>query len=298
MNIREYHQLQAERTTLDDLLERLPPENMIERTGLEFRKKEVEEALASQPEPSRNPTRVCLTFRGKPIAGSHGIFADFGAEAVQAFTNTVATMGASQHAPLGSRGAIPNREEYRLLITGTASGSFGFELEEAGYDLFPESSPVESAIVQTMEILEATVGADEVLANAVSEADPRALEALRGFLGTMADQDAVCTVEFNDDVFRFVDVGQVRRSQGRLSPENIHEEVREITGRIIGVLPFRRSFEFLEDETGELISGRIDRAIEDAAEINQVLNRSLKIRVDSKQVGTASPRYVLLEYDI
>ena len=271
---------------------------MIERTGLEFRKKEVEEALASQPEPSRNPTRVCLNFRGKPIAGSHGIFADFGAEAVQAFTNTVATMGASQHAPLGSRGAIPNREEYRLLITGTASGSFGFELEEARYDLFPESSPVESAIVQTMEILGATVGADEVLANAVSEADPRALEALRGFLETMADQDAVCTVEFNDDVFRFVDVGQVRRSQGRLSPENIHEEVREITGRIIGVLPFRRSFEFLEDETGELISGRIDRAIEDAAEINQVLNRSLKIRVDSKQVGTASPRYVLLEYDI
>ena len=298
MNIREYHQLQAERTTLDDLLERLPPENVIERTGLEFRKKEVEEALASQPEPSRNPTRVCLTFRGKPIAGSHGIFADFGAEAVQAFTNTVATMGASQHAPLGSRGAIPNREEYRLLITGTASGSFGFELEEARYDLFPESSPVESAIVQTMEILGATVGADEVLANAVSEADPRALEALRGFLETMADQDAVCAVEFNDDVFRFVDVGQVRRSQGRLSPENIHEEVREITGRIIGVLPSRRTFEFLEDETGELISGRIDRAIEDAAEINQVLNRSLKIRVDSKQVGTASPRYVLLEYDI
>ena len=298
MNIREYHQLQAERTTLDDLLERLPPENMIERTGLEFRKKEVEEALASQAEPSRNPTRVCLTFRGKPIAGSHGIFADFGAEAVQAFTNTVATMGASQHAPLGSRGVIPNREEYRLLITGTASGSFGFELEEARYDLFPDSSPVESAIVQTMEILEATVGADEVLANAVSEADPRALEALRGFLETMADQDAVCTVEFNDDVFRFVDVGQVRRSQGRLSPENIHEEVREITGRIIGILPSRRTFEFLEDETGELISGRIDRAIEDAAEINQFLSRSLKIRVDSKQVGTARPRYVLLEYDI
>ena len=50
MNIREYHQLQAERTTLDDLLERLPSENVIERTGLEFRKKEVEEALVSHPE--------------------------------------------------------------------------------------------------------------------------------------------------------------------------------------------------------------------------------------------------------
>ena len=41
-----------------------------------------------------------------------------------------------------------------------------------------------------------------------------------------------------------------------------------------------------------------DRAIEDASGINQVLNKSLKIRVDSKQVGTASPRYVLLEYGI
>lgn len=298
MNIREYHQLKAERTTLEDLLERLPSENVIDRTGLEFRKKEVEEALASHPEPSRNPTRVCLTFRGKPITGHHGIFADFGAAAVHAFTNTVATMGASQHAPLGSRGAIPNREEYRLLITGTASGSFGFELEEARYDLFPESSPVESAIARTMAILGATIGADEVLANAVSEADPRALEKLRGFLKTMADEDAVCTVEFNDDVFRFVDVGQVRRSHGRLSPENIREEVREITGRFIGALPVRRTFEFLVDDTEELVSGRIDRAIEDAGGINQVLNKSLKIRVYSKRVGTASPRYVLLEYDI
>ena len=131
MNASEYHQLQAERATLDDLLERLPSQNVIERTGLEFRRKEVEGALPSPPE-----------------------------------------------------------------------------------------------------------------------------------------------------------------------KENIHEEVREITGRIIGVLPLRRTFEFLEDETGELISGRIDHAIEDAAEINQFLNRSLKIRVYSKRVGTASPRYVLLEYDI
>ena len=129
MNIREYHQLQAERTTLEDLLHRLPAQNVIERTGLEFRKKEVEEALASHP-------------------------------------------------------------------------------------------------------------------------------------------------------------------------ENIREEVREITGRFIGALPVRRTFEFLVDDTEELVSGGIDRAIEDAAEINEVLNRSLKIRVYSKQVGTASPRYVLLEYDI
>ena len=80
--------------------------------------------------------------------------------------------------------------------------------------------------------------------------------------------------------------------------ENIHEEVREITGRFIGALPFRRTFEFLVDDTEEPISGRVDRAVEDVALINQVLNKPLKIRVYSKRVGTAGPRYVLLGYDV
>ena len=307
MNIQEYRQLQAERATLENLLKQLPASSVIERKGLEFRKKEVEETLASQPAPSRQPAQVRLTFRGRPTVGTHGIFASFGAEAIKAFTDAVVAIGTSQRTPLKARGKLPDREDYQLLITDTALGSFGFELEEAPRDnafseaphadVFREVSPVESAIKQTMSILEATLGEDEMLTEAVSDVDPRALGQLRAFLKRMADQEAVCTLEFKDAVFRFADVGQVRQSESHLSREHIHEEEQEISGQFQGVLPTRRTFEFLNEATGEVISGKIASAVEDVDAINKVLNRPASIRVRSRRVGTARRRYVLLAYE-
>ena len=60
------------------------------------------------------------------------------------------------------------------------------------------------------------------------------------------------------------DMGQVRRSERRLSREYIHEEEQEISGQFRGVLPTRRTFEFLNKTTGEVISGKIALAIKDA----------------------------------
>ncbi len=311
MNIQEYRQLQAERATLENLLKQLPASSVIERKGLEFRKKEVEETLASQPAPSRQPAQVRLTFRGRPTVGTHGIFAGFGAEAIKAFTDAVVAIGTSQRTPLKARGKLPDREDYQLLITDTALGSFGFELEEAPRDnafseaphadVFREVSPVESAIKQTMSILEATLGeatlgTDEMLTDAVSDADPRALKFLRTFLKKLAAQDAVCALESGDDVFRFADVGQVRRSERRLSREYINEEEQEISGQFQGVLPTRRTFEFLNEATGEVISGKVDSAIEDVDAVTNILNRPASIRVRSRRVGTARRRYVLVDY--
>jgi len=299
MNIQEYRQLLAEKASLERLLKQLPESSVIERMGLEARKKEVEETLASQPTPTREPVRARLTFRGKPIVGSHGMFAEFGAKVVNAFADAVAAIGASQTTALGTRGAIPNREDYQLLITGTALGSFGFELEEAAKDglLFPDLSLVESAIEQAKRIMEASLGTDDELTDAISEADPRALDALRSFLKTMADEEAVCNLEFKDEVFRFADVEQVRRSESRLSQDNIHEENKELVGQFQGVLPHRRTFEFQIADTGEIITGKVGPDIENASDINRILGKSLKINVHTKKAGTGRPRYVLLSYE-
>jgi hypothetical protein len=299
MNIQEYRQLQAERSTLEEMLAQLPAGSIIERISLETRKKDVEEVLASQPPPEREPFRVKLTFRGKPIVGSHGMFAEFGAAAVNHFAEAVAAIGAGLSGPLGTRGAIPSRDAYRLLITGTATCSFGFELEEAPKDqmmLFPKISPLESAIEQAKAIMEASLGTDDELIEAISETDPRALEGLRAFLKVMADQEAVCTLEFKDEAFRFSDAGQVRRSEQRLSQDNIHEQDVDIIGRFQGVLPKRRTFEFLVIETGEIIFGKVGNEIEDPAKVNQILEKQLRIRVHTTRAGTSRPRYVLLSY--
>ena len=92
------------------------------------------------------------------------------------------------------------------------------------------------------------------------------------------------------------DVGQVRQSESRLSQEDINEEEQEISGQFQGVLPTRRTFEFLNEATGEVISGEIDSAVEDVDAINKLLNRPANIRVRSRRVGTARRRYVLLSY--
>lgn len=298
MNIQEYHQLQAEQTALEGLLAELPPSRVIERMGLEYRKKKIEDTLASQPTPFRESAHASLTFRGKPIVGSHGIFAEFGATVVNAFADAVSAIGVSQLRPLGTRGAIPNRDDYQLLITGTALGSFGFELEEAsgGNDmLFPELSPVERAMEKAKAIMEASLGSDDELADAVSDVDPRALEKLCAFLKPMVDQEAVCTLDFEDQVFRFDDVGQVRQSLDRLGQDNIHEGDELIEGAFQGVLPKRRTFEFKIAGTEAIINGKVGADIPDAGVINRILNRATTISVHTTSVGDGRPRYVLLD---
>lgn len=298
MNVQEHQQLQAEATELRGMLDRLPAHRAIERSGLESRKREVERELASQAMPPEKAAVVRLTFGGKPVVGSQGIRADFGVDAVKKFANAVATVGASQMRALQSRGALPNRERYDLLITDTALGSFGFELRAAPRrGVLPADSPVDAAIEQTKSILEATTGTDEELANAISETDPRALSAVHAFLKKVADQEAVCAIEHEDEVFRFADVAQVRKGEHRLRQENIHQTQCVVRGRFLGVLPSQRTFEFLEADTDRVISGRVDRTIKDASIINDVLDKPLRVRLLSKRIGAANERFVLLDHD-
>jgi len=300
MMTQEYRQIRAEIAALEKMLMKLPKSSVIDRMSLEARKKSLEEELASQAMDVRRPLRVNLTFRGKPIVGNHGVFAEFGGAAVREFADAVAAVGASQIEPLGSRGVIPKREEYQMLITGTATGSFGFVLEEASRccTLTQDKSLLESAVDKTMAILKASVGTDDELSEAVSEADPRALKALRDFLNTLSNQEAVCALESGGETFRFSDVGQITLSASRLSEENIREEDVELRGQFLGVLPNRRTFEFQAGGSDEIITGKVGAAIEDASSINDHLNRPVIIKVRTKRVGVNNPpTYVLFGYE-
>ena len=296
----ERHYLQAELAALDELIDQLPMANVIDRMSLEARKKEVEAELSTQPSPYYEPARIRLTFHGKPVVKSHGILTEFAADALDTFADMVAAFGASQDVQLGMRGMIPNRDKYRLMVTGTALGSFGFELEEAPKDnnlLVPELSPTKAAIEQAKAIMESSIGSDDDLAEAISEAEPRAIDALRAFLQTMVEHSAVCTLVSDDKPFEFENVDQVKFARERLSQENIHEDDREIIGTFRGVLPTCRTFEFSVEESGDIILGKVGPKIEDASTINRVIEKPMMIRVHTKQVGMGKPSYILNEYE-
>ena len=305
MSMQEYQYLHAELAELDGLLAMTPESAAITRMSLESRRSEVAEELATYPTPSRWPVAARLTFNGKPVVDGKGIAIDFGGKAVNAFATVVASVGADQQGQLSERGPIPNRERYRLLITGTALGSFGFEIEEDFQEeevrtISPisEIPPVEQAIEQVKAILKSSVAGGNALSDAIADTAPRALDDLRDFLNILANNQAICSISFKDDVFRFSDVGQVRQSLYRLSQENIHESETVMFGTFIGYLPNSRQAEVRINDTGKVIACKVNLALGDPTAIDRILNHQVRFRIHTRRVGTGLPRYTILGYDL
>lgn len=297
MNRDEYLQLLGEKTAVERMIAETPEEDAIDRASLSARLKNIEEALAQAKPDEREPARVRLTFKGRPVIGSHGIFAEFGMKAVNGFAESVTAMAASLIAPLAAMGPIPNRDQHQLLIMNTALGSFGFELEEhrTGQLTLGDGSAVAQALDRTQSLLRGTQGTDDELADSAVEADRRALDRVRAFLEVLADNEAVRTVQFGESVVSFTDVGQVRTSIERLSQENLREEPEELRGELQGVLPKPRVFEFRLADSTQVIRGKISPTVGDPDALNRELHRPTVIKVIVTRVGSGRPRYLLLE---
>jgi hypothetical protein len=297
VNRNDYMHLLAERTALQRMIADTPKANVIDRRSLQSRLETLDETIAAAQVDERAPAQVRVTFNGRPVIGSQGIFAEFGMKAVNGLTEAVAAVAASLSSPLASSGPIPNREQYQLLITNTAVGSFGFELEEYRTGQLPlvGESPVAQALSRTQDLLFGSVGSDDELADSAAETDPRALDRVRAFLQTLADHEAVCAVQYRNRVFRFSDVGQVRRSITRLSSDNLREDERFLEGAFLGVLPLSRTFEFQLAGAAESIRGKISATIQHAIDANAHVGQATRIRVIETKVGNGRPRYTLLE---
>lgn len=296
MNRAEYQSLLSERSSLERMIAETPPDEVIDLRSLQVRLEIVNSQLVDQPQESRLPAQAKLTFRGQPVVGSHGIFAEFGMAATKAFTDAVALLAASFERELLATGPIPNREQNQLLITNTALGSFGFQLEEYREGLLPPSdeSPVALALKETQELLQsAALGSDDELTDSASGQDPRALAAVRVFLKTLFDNEAVCALAIGEKTFAFSDVGEVQRSWTRLAQDNLHTDPKTLEGAFEGALPTRKSFEFKVAATGEVISGKVASGVSDVAVINKHLYETVTIQLLATRVGQGKPRYVL-----
>ncbi|MCK2128171.1 hypothetical protein MX652_15935 [Thauera aromatica] len=297
MNNEDRLHLLAEQTFLRRDLSETPETARLTRMSIEARLRKVDAELAALPVDERAPARARLTFDGVPVIRSHGIFADFGMKAVSSFTEAVASIAASLTAPLAAMGPIPNRDQNQLLITSTAVGSFGFELEEyrAEQLALEDSSPVATALERTQALLQSTLGDDEALADIASETDPRALDKVRTFLRVLADNSAVCALQYGGCGVRFTDVGQVSRSLARLAADNLHESEEQLRGEFLGVLPNSRSFEFRLTSDQQIIRGKVSPRLQNVDDINGHLHQAVQIEVTRTQVGNGRPRYLLTQ---
>jgi len=148
--------LGAQRAVVAAQLERLRPEQRLMRINLEGRLRLLDEEIAAHGarEGDERRARIVLTFGGKPVAEEAGaIEATFGAEALQTWQRLVSTTAATRDGRrLGPRGPVPDADSYRLFITGTAPGSFSFELEDIASTTDAESDVLRQAVDQASQI--------------------------------------------------------------------------------------------------------------------------------------------------
>ncbi len=298
----EYLALASEVKELEFILASIPHENVIDRLAFEERLASAKSILGSlhnfqQPEIAR------LTFRGRPVFGSHGIAADFGSKAAGAFADAFAAVVAGLNESLRYMGPIPDKAKNQLLITGTAVGSFGFEFElprqhdSQQDELFSEIGKSEEALEKMQTLLRVSAeGTDDEVTELVEAIHPRAVKKVAEFLGYLVQQQAWCGLEFKEQFFRYQNIEQLQISAERLQEENIHEQDEEYTGEFQGVLPQSRTFEFkLSDQMG-IIKGKVDIAIEDPDVLNREwLYKPVSLRLHVIQVGQGRPRFTLPE---
>lgn len=290
----DYASYASEVKELETLLAMTPQKNILERRGLESRLKSVRAAL-EQCDRDVTPLRAKLTFRGTPVIKSHGIFADFALKATGMFSEAYAKIAASIIGRLGASGPIPDKGNNRLMIVGTAVGSFGFEFELPHSDAFPNMRLSEQAFASIIDLLRlSSRGSDDDLADVIEQLHPRAVSGLYDFLQYLIQEEAWCGIECGKQAFKYESREEQERATNRFKKENIKEADEVFTGEFQGVLPAGRTFEFkLHDQEG-LIKGRIGAEVADPDILNRDwLHKKAKITLHGVRIGEGRPRYAL-----
>ena len=300
MRYEEYAYNASEITQLEGLLDKLPEERVVERMGLEHRLSMLKEQMKDIPVPEM-PQRVYVTFRGKPVREDTGVDANFGATAMGLFTDAVALAAAGFAGDLKSMGAVPRRGVGQPVITGVATGSFGFELElpstgQGSAGVEEATNHVPEAVRMVHELLTlSSEGSDSDLSQVADDMHPRAVRKLGEFLDLMKRNDARFALDFEGREFRIRTDRQLEDTANRLAAQNIREETNQIFGIMIGVLPATGRFQLNRLEDGVEIEGRLGPEIGDAYELAQeYTNRRVTAEIRSVRVGQGRPRYTLL----
>jgi hypothetical protein len=245
----DQQRLAAEIATLDAMLSQLDPQDYLSRVGLESRRDELRELLAGLREHSETQARVALFFGGDPVIGSEGVKARFASDAVGSFQDILSNVwGSKQEKPVAVAGPIRNQELSNLHITALLHGSVGFLLEEldaSGQTLF--DSPLKDAADQAAKIVSGFADEDDRTFTAViEELTPRVFKSVQKFLRYVHNDKATIRLVEGDTDLR-IDHEGVERAWQRAEASKVDEERVYLNGRLIGVIPIHRRFEFQPD---------------------------------------------------
>lgn len=301
MNYNEFENLTSEVSTLEGILKNIPQENIFDRFSIEQRLNKARNKLGTI-NPYHLSKKAKLTFRGPHVHGSDAISASFAAEATRRFSDAVAAISAAMCGEFNFKGKIPKKLNNQLMITGMATGSFGFEFDlpkPDNSDLYAEPPIVDTALKEISKLFQVSAtGTDEELIELISEIHPRAAKTVFKFLEFLQKQNSLCGFEFDNKFFRFNDQDQLAKSVCRLDSSNIREITQSHRGEFQGVLPDSRTFEFKSYDEDKVIRGKFDINVLDPDVINREwLHKSISIELNVITVGDSQPRFTINSLD-
>jgi hypothetical protein len=249
----------AELSALDMLIASLPGNDHLGRISLEARREDLRAKFALLADVTERRATVALYFGGEPVIGSIGVQAGFGTKAVSSFQDLITKVwGTVESGRISAMGPIPEREASQLHITNLVHGSFGFLLEELdiqGEPLF--ESALRKAADQATEYIASFAGENEArFLEVVEELNPRVFQSLRDFFGSVYRNKATFRLVEGERDEKF-DHAAVERAWHRAEASNVDEERIEVQGRLLGVIPMRRRFEFEPDGATLIIEGKV-----------------------------------------
>ncbi len=290
--------LLSQKRVVENFLTELSDDEVLERNSWLARLQSLDAQIEAEQK-QVVPARSSITFAGPPVVASYGIASTFGMGATRAYTKIVQVVAAQwlRADPLGRAGRLKDAAKFDLLVVGPAYGSFGFELEEPAEAqlTLDERSILTQSLEKTQQILWGALTSDDALDEAIADLDERVLTAVRAFLKILDNNDATCAIQSGDREFRFDSEAQVGQSRVRLEWKNIKREEVEREGQFVGARPGPGDFEFQLAQDAESIVGRINPDVADVAEINAHLYQKARVRLFVQQVGSARPRYVLMQ---
>ena len=293
----------ADLESVESLLGELTDSDFIARWSLESRRDEIKTALAVAQTRNQPLASAALFFAGQPVDGRRGIQSEFGAQAIALFQNIVSKVAAS-HATkmLAPVGPVSGKDKSRLYVTRIVHGSFGFQFEELDNPVSTSpmfDSALKESVDETVHLMAAFDESEEtVFGVAVESIDTRILSTIRRFFALVHNSNATFRM-VSGNVEKQYDTKSIERAMKRAKETSIIEQDQWFKGRLEGVLPTNRDFEY-RTTMQEVIRGKIDwsLSVEQIANLNKEwLARESEAHIRVKQImrqGRLSHKALLL----
>lgn len=230
--------------SVESALAALSVHDPLGRLSLEAFREELVSGLEREADHTAHTAHVELTLGGEPVTGGTGIDAAFLAGAVGGLYDLITRTGPRGHTRIAVTGF--SFEPARAVLE---------EVDEMGDLLFP--SPLRRAVTAVIDHLhDLAHGSDDDFGDMVESVEPRVLMAMRDFIGRLAGRQGTLVVAQSSHAVQ-LDAGGIDRAWRRLEATRVDEAPLKLTGRLLGLIPLGRRFEF-QPETGHgPIAGRV-----------------------------------------